>query len=915
MTALMLFGATSAIAQSVVTGKVVDENNTPLVGAAIVVPGTSDGTNSNTDGTFTLKTSSNAHSVEISFVGYQALVKEFKGQGNIKLGIINMQPDAIAMQDVIISQSMAVQRKTPVAVSSVSAADIDYKLGTQEFPEILKSTPGTYATKSGGGYGDSQIRLRGFSTENIAIMVNGVPMNDMEGGKVYWSNWAGLSDVTRSMQVQRGLGASKISAPSVGGSINIVTNTIDAQRGGTASIGMGNDGLYNVSFSVSSGLTKSGWAMTVMGAKRWANGYVQGTDYTAYNWFVNISKRINDRHQLSLTAFGSPQEHYQRSNMDGLTIAGWQQVNNYMKGKSPYRYNPTYGFGKNGERKSSSYNEYHKPQISLNHQWQIDHKSSLSTAVYMSIGRGSGYRGEGLTSTLANQWYGSNNGVLNTTFRNADGTFAYDQIQELNEQSDHGSEMVLAKNKNNHEWYGLLSTYTNQLTKSLELTAGVDVRYYVGHHTAELCDLFNGAYYTDVRYRSQVSPENNAAAADPNWQYEKLGIGDVIYRDYDGHVHQEGVFAQLEWSKDKVNAFISGSISNAGYWRYDRFYYDADHARSETVNFLGGTIKGGVNFNIDRYNNVFANIGYISRAPFFSGGAFLNSTISNATNPDAVNEKIFSAEIGYGFKSPKFALNLNAYYTMWMDKTMTASGKDYQYELDGVTVTDRPKINLQGVDARHMGIELDFVAKPAKWLDINGMLSWGDWQWNSNATGFWYNEAGQPMADTKGTIATATGVTEWTPEIGDLYGVTQDKFKPHAVTKINLKGVKVGDSAQTTALIGATFKPLKGMRIGLDWSVFARNYANYAISNPSMNDTANYKTPWEIPWGNQFDFNISYGFKVGSCRATVYGNINNLFDQEYITDAYDGATHDWDSAYRVFYAFGRTFTVRLKLNF
>lgn len=151
MTALMLFGATSAIAQSVVTGKVVDENNTPLVGAAIVVPGTSDGTNSNTDGTFTLKTSSNAHSVEISFVGYQALVKEFKGQGNIKLGIINMQPDAIAMQDVIISQSMAVQRKTPVAVSSVSAADIDYKLGTQEFPEILKSTPGTYATKSGGG--------------------------------------------------------------------------------------------------------------------------------------------------------------------------------------------------------------------------------------------------------------------------------------------------------------------------------------------------------------------------------------------------------------------------------------------------------------------------------------------------------------------------------------------------------------------------------------------------------------------------------------------------------------------------------------------------------------------------------------------------------------------------------------------
>ena len=37
-------------------------------------------------------------------------------------------------------------------------------------------------------------------------MINGVPVNDMENGRVYWSNWAGLSDVTSSMQVQRGLG-------------------------------------------------------------------------------------------------------------------------------------------------------------------------------------------------------------------------------------------------------------------------------------------------------------------------------------------------------------------------------------------------------------------------------------------------------------------------------------------------------------------------------------------------------------------------------------------------------------------------------------------------------------------------------------------------------------------------------------
>ena len=96
-----------------------------------------------------------------------------------------------------------------------------------------------------------------------------------------------------------------------------------------------------------------------------------------------------------MTAFGAPQWHNQRSQYDGLTIEGWQQVRKYMPMDQQYRYNPTYGFGKNGERMTSAKNFYHKPQISLNHQWQINHKSTLSTALYVSIGRGGGNSGQG----------------------------------------------------------------------------------------------------------------------------------------------------------------------------------------------------------------------------------------------------------------------------------------------------------------------------------------------------------------------------------------------------------------------------------------------------------------------------------------------------------------------------------------
>ena len=209
---------------------------------------------------------------------------------------------------------------------------IEEKLGTMEFPEILKSTPGVYATKQGGGYGDSDINLRGFKTENIAVMVNGVPVNDMEWGGVYFSNWAGLSDVTRSTQVQRGLGASKVSVPSVGGSLNIVTRSTDAQKGGSISYGMGNDGMNSILFSVSTGLMKGGWAVSLLGGKKWGDGYIQGTDFEGYNYFLNVSKKLNDAHQLSFTAFGAPQSHYQRSSSyDGLTIQGWQEVKKYME--------------------------------------------------------------------------------------------------------------------------------------------------------------------------------------------------------------------------------------------------------------------------------------------------------------------------------------------------------------------------------------------------------------------------------------------------------------------------------------------------------------------------------------------------------------------------------------------------------
>ena len=910
---LFLFCAMASVAMSAqtVSGTVIDaDNNEPLIGVSILEVGTANGVVTDLDGYFTLNVKDGAK-LQLSYVGYETLEVNVGKKTN--LGTIELKPEAVGLQDVTVTGQIAVQRKTPIAVSQVTALEIEERIGGGEFVEVLKNTPGVHANANGGGWGDSEIWMRGFDNTNIAMMINGVPMNGMENGKVYWSNWQGLSDVTSVMQTQRGLGASKMSAPSVGGTINIVTKSLDAKKGGSFSYSMGDNGYNKVAFSVSTGLMQNGWAITLMGSRTWGDGYIQGTSFEGYNYFANISKRINENHQLSLTGFGAPQQHYQRSS--GLTMAEWNNVRKYMKdGMHFSRYNPTYGYDDFGNQNSANYNVYHKPQISLNHIWQIDHKSSLSTTAYVSLGRGYGRTAEpGLNSSYSytDLTYGANYGTLSQTFRRADGTFDYGAVMWANnpenpiydpssdqyEKMYAGSQLVICENRNDHNWYGLTSTYTNKFADAIDFYAGIDVRYYQGKHNATVSDLLGGEYFIDAT-RAKVKGINNAAALDPMWQYEKLTIGDIAYRNYDGFVVQEGAFAQLEYNQNNWSAFVNGSVNYNHYWKVDYFYYDAEKGKSDVLGFLGGTIKAGANYEFNKNHNAFINVGYISRAPNLDYGAFMNASTSNAVNVEAKNEQIASAEIGYGFHNQYVNVAVNGYFTEWMDKTMTKSG----------TLSDPAQteyfMNMTGVNARHMGLEFEVKARPTKWLELSAMLSLGDWKWDSDSVvGYIYDKHGQAL--TMDAQITDPGAPD------------------HGWALINMKGINVGGSAQTTANLGVTFKPFKGFRIGAEYTLYDRNYAYYSFSgsNLQLGKEMNLLEPWKIPTGGSMDMRASYSFEIGSVRATLSGNINNLLNQLYIEKAWNPNTVsenitevNADNVY-FYFAKGTTYNIRLKINF
>jgi len=838
MVAVFSLFALTTFAQGTITGVVVDaENDEALIGASVVLDGTTIGTVTDVNGEFSLAIEAGDQKINISYIGYvaqQLNVKVSGGQTN-DLGMVKLESDAVGINEVMVLASVAVSRKTPVAVSSIAPQQIAEKLGTQEYPEILKSTPGIYATRQGGGFGDSRVNVRGFDMKNTAVLINGVPVNDMENGWVYWSNWAGLSEVTRSMQVQRGLGASKLSIGSVGGTINIITKTTDAEEGGSVYSGIGNDGYKKTSFTLSTGLSENGWAISLSGAHTTGNGWVDATDFEGWAYFASVSKRWANQ-MLTFTAFGAPQVHGQRSSTQSIS-----DVQDPAKG---LKYNPDWGY-KDGQQYNLRTNFYHKPQMSLNHYLTISDKTTLGTSAYYSFGSGGGTGN-----------YGSNQNAFYTYKK--DGQIDYDRIVAENiANGNGGSTAIMRASRNDHNWMGVLTNLQHELNDEWSLSGGLDLRHYVGKHFREVTDLLGGDFILSTENKN--NPDHIAREG------EKIGYWN------DGIVTWQGLFGQAEYSNGDLSAFFAASASNTGYQRVDYFnYLDSDEAQtSEKVNHQGFVVKGGANYNINENHNVFANIGYFQKAPLFDA-VFINYV--NDINADAKNEKTMAYEIGYGFRTQNFAANINAYSTNWKDKFFRRSIR----QPDG----EYYQANIQGVNALHQGIEMDFKWQATENLQITGMASLGDWIWQNDLVDVpIYNENQEQL----GTV--------------DLY----------------IADLKVGDAAQTTFALGLNYDLFEGFKVGVDYNFYDNLYAQYDPTGRGDIDDQGVQ-PWEVPSYGLVDANIRYQFKIGEFDATIFGNIINVMDTEFISDADDGSTNDWDSA-RVYYGIGRNWSTGLRINF
>lgn len=182
---LMVVGTGTALAQTsgrTITGKVLDENNQPMPGVTIIVDGTTNGTMTGSDGTFTLGGVPSGSTVIVSCIGYTNQVLP-EGKSNY---VVSLVPDSEMLEETVVV-AFGQQKKLSVtgAISTVASADLRKTTSTRLDNALAGRVTGLTSMQSGGGQpgvDGATMYLRGAATTNgksPLILVDGVERDNI----------------------------------------------------------------------------------------------------------------------------------------------------------------------------------------------------------------------------------------------------------------------------------------------------------------------------------------------------------------------------------------------------------------------------------------------------------------------------------------------------------------------------------------------------------------------------------------------------------------------------------------------------------------------------------------------------------------------------------------------------------------
>jgi len=885
MVSLMMVGG--LFAQSV-TGLVTDADTNPLSGANVVVDGTEMGTVASETGFYSIKLDPGTYTVTVTFIGYSSQSQEVvMGEEDVKVDFA-LAIDAITMSALEVLASRA-DEKTPVAYTTVGKEELEFRLGSQDVPMALNTTPSVYATQQGGGAGDARINVRGFNQRNVAVMINGVPQNDMENGWVYWSNWDGVADAAQSIQLQRGLSAVNLATPSIGGTMNIITNPASAEKGGKFKQEGGAGSFLKSTLNYNTGLMM-GDKLALSGTivRKTGDGIIDATWTDAWAYYMGASFQANNKNRFELYAIGAPQRHGQNlykqniatysqelaGDIDGYdesayaegakfqTEGGrtfnqnWGPVSSDYKGKQywyMYGVGGLFGGGNQDRYNSGFLNErenfFHKPLVNLNHFMTINDKTRLSSVLYWSGGSGGGTGTYGSSfrkpAVDGEKWYRSSPWGWDWDAAIATNS---DRVDTDFHATENRSKGILRNSINRQDTYGLISKLNYEVSDELELQVGLDWRTAGIEHAREVRDLLGGDYFVNSSNKNNTTNES-----------KMKGLGDIIAYHNSTTVDWLGGFVQGNYTKDKLNVYGMGGLSSIKYSYQDHFTVANEVIKADAISTF--QVKGGAMYDVDDNVSVFANTGYVEKPPIMDNVIYYDGTVAS----DPSNESFISSEAGVNFSSDNFAVKVSAYNTDWKDRNLTKAVTTGQGSSGDTDV-----IFLSGINQKHQGLEVEGSMQLNDMIRLNGAVSFGKWKFDGDAAGNY--QENEYNAD------------------GQVVGL---KTTPYTYA---LDGLMVGDQPQTAYVVGAELTPIKGLRLSGIFKMYDNNYSDWSPNAREYDGSdadADREQVWMAPAYNRLDLHGSYKLpKIGGLDMSLTGHVFNALDALYVQDAVDNSQYN-----------------------
>lgn len=605
-------------------------------------------------------------------------------------------------------------------------SDLEDASNTNDVSTLLQSSRDIFTSTAGYNFGSMRFRIRGNDSKYLTVLINGAPMNDSESGRAFWSNWGGLNDAMRNSIVSNGIEASEFGFGGIGGLTNIITRASTYRDQNSISYARANRNYNNrIMATVSTGLMENGWAVAVSGSRRWAEeGYVEGTWYDAWSYFLSLEKKFSEKQSLGFVVFGAPTSRATGSStlQEAYDLAG----TNY--------YNPNWGY-QNGEVRNARVSTYHQPMFQLTDYWTPSEKTTINTTAYYWFGRGGStaldwnyandprpdyyknmpsyllqeedFEGAAALSAL---WQNDPSARQidwdHFYFANSDEWRTIDDVDgiEGNTVTGRRSKYIVEERRNDKNMGGININVEHLVNTQLKVNGGLNTSISKTHYYKLINDLLGGDFYLDIdKYGDSISDMIHSDMDTPNHIVRE---GDIFGYDYIANVNKYNLWGQAEYDYGKLHNTLAANFAYTEFWRTGNMkngnHPNNSYGNSKKCNFFDYGIKAGIEYGIDGRNYFVVNAAWITQAPQFRD-AFVSPRTRNTIVENLTSEKIFTADLSYVLRTPKVKGRLTAYYTSFNDLSWVRS---YYHE----DLANFVNYIMTGIKQESRGLELGLEA-------------------------------------------------------------------------------------------------------------------------------------------------------------------------------------------------------------